>query len=104
MAEWRAGMAALAEQDNVTVKISGLDMLDRKWSVDSIRPYVLETISYFGPKRAMFASNFPVDRLYRSFANLYDAFRQIDEDRSEDEENDLFYATAEHVYRLQPWS
>jgi predicted TIM-barrel fold metal-dependent hydrolase len=102
MAAWRSGMAALAERDNVTVKISGLGMLDWNWTIDSIRPYVLETIDRFGPKRAMFASNFPVDKLYSSLPALYDAFRAITGDLSESETHDLFYATAERVYRLQP--
>ena len=56
--------ATLAAQPNIAVKISGLGMLDRKWTTESIRPLVLETLEAFGTERAMFASNFPVDKLY----------------------------------------
>ena len=58
---WRDGMRGLAQCPNVMVKISGLGMVDHTWSVESIRPYALETIDAFGPQRCMFASNFPVD-------------------------------------------
>ncbi|MBV8522913.1 MAG: amidohydrolase family protein, partial [Acetobacteraceae bacterium] len=59
---WRDGMRLLAGCPNIAAKISGLGMMDHSWSVESIRPYVLETIDAFGVGRCMFASNFPVDR------------------------------------------
>jgi predicted TIM-barrel fold metal-dependent hydrolase len=99
-AAWRKGLAALAERTNVTVKISGLGMMDWHWTVDSIRPYVLECIACFGSDRAMFASNFPVDRLYSSFDALYGAFREIMAGASTDERSLLFRRTACRVYRL----
>jgi predicted TIM-barrel fold metal-dependent hydrolase len=39
--------------------------------VESIRPFVLQTIEAFGVSRCMFASNFPVDKLYSDFDTLY---------------------------------
>ena len=60
---WRRGMQQLATADNVVVKISGLGTVDPKWTVESIRPFVLQTIEAFGVARSMFASNFPVDKL-----------------------------------------
>jgi predicted TIM-barrel fold metal-dependent hydrolase len=97
---WRAGMRALAAQPNVWVKISGLGMVDWRWTQDSIRPFVLETIEIFGPDRCMFASNFPVDKLYSSFDVLYDTFKKIVSDFSIDEQRKLFSDTALAVYRI----
>ena len=97
---WRTGMRALATQPNVWVKISGLGMVDWRWTEDSIRPFVLETIEIFGPDRCMFASNFPVDKLYSSFDVLYDAFKRIVSDFSIDERRKLFSDTALAVYRI----
>ena len=65
--EWRLGMNALAACENISVKISGFGMFDPEWTVERIRPFVCETIELFSPSRCMFASNFPVDRAYRSF-------------------------------------
>jgi predicted TIM-barrel fold metal-dependent hydrolase len=100
LALWHAGMKALAAQANVSAKISGLGMMDWHWNTESIRPFVLDTIEYFRVERCMFASNFPVDRLYSSFETLYDAFAEIVRDFSENEQRALFGDTAERVYRL----
>jgi len=100
VALWRHGMRALAANPNVSVKISGLGMLDWHWTIDSIRPYVLATIDIFGVERAMFASNFPVDKLYGSLDALYAAFRSLAAGCSAAEQDKLFYANAARVYRL----
>ena len=100
LAVWHSGMKALAGQPNVSAKISGLGMMDWRWSTESIRPFVLDTIEYFGVERCMFASNFPVDRLYSSFETLYDAFANIVRDFTETEQRALFGNTAARVYRL----
>jgi predicted TIM-barrel fold metal-dependent hydrolase len=98
--QWRTGMAKLAENDNVAVKISGLGMVDWTWSEDSIRPHVLHAIDCFGVDRAMFGSNFPVDRLYGSFDALYGAFERIVAGFSETEKDKLFRSNALRHYRL----
>ena len=97
---WQRGMRKLAAAPNVVVKISGLGTADWNWTVKSIRPFVLETIEAFGVSRCMFASNFPVDKLYSDFDTLYSAFRQITEHFSVDECRMLFHDNAAHYYRL----
>ncbi|GLQ54277.1 amidohydrolase family protein [Devosia nitrariae] len=98
--QWRVGLRLLAEQPNVCVKISGLGMFDHDWTLESIRPYVLETLDVFGAERAMFASNFPVDKLFSSYGDLWRAFAAIVADLSGDEQAALMRGTAERVYRL----
>jgi predicted TIM-barrel fold metal-dependent hydrolase len=100
IALWRAGMRGLAAAPNVLVKISGLGMVDWHWTEASIRPFVLETIEIFGVERAMFASNFPVDKLYSSFEALYGAFRTIVADFRPGEKRKLFHDNAAAAYRL----
>lgn len=97
---WRRGMRALAAHPNVAVKISGLGMLDHQWTTDSIRPIVLEAIDIFGPDRAMFASNFPVDSLYAEFGTVYRAFSDITSDFTAQERERLFAGTAVAFYGL----
>jgi predicted TIM-barrel fold metal-dependent hydrolase len=75
-------------------------MVDTKWTVESIRPFVLQPIEWFGPHRAMFASNFPVDRLMATYERLWAAYRQITADFSAAEKQMLFSGTAERIYRL----
>lgn len=97
---WRTGIKRLAGQPNVAAKISGLGMVDWHWTADSIRPFVLETIDIFGVDRAMFGSNFPVDKLYSSFDALYGAFETIVAGFSPSEQDKLFRANALRIYRI----
>ncbi len=100
LAAWRAGMRRLAAEPNVVVKISGLGMVDHRWNEATIRPFVLGAIDAFGVDRAMFGSNFPVDKLYSSFDALYGAFENIVASFSESEKDKLFHDNALRAYRL----
>lgn len=97
---WRAGMQALAQQPNVAVKISGLAMLDWQWTTESLRPFVLQTLDIFGTDRCLFASNFPVDRLFGSFARQYGAYQSLTATLSPAERTRLFASNAERIYRI----
>ena len=97
---WRTGMRKLAGQKNISVKISGLGMVDHRWTVESFRPVVQEIIDIFGAQRAMFASNFPVDKLYSSYAAVWNAFNTLTAAFPADERLALFSANAERTYRI----
>lgn len=100
LAAWRHGMALLAEQPNVSVKISGVGIVDRTWTVESIRPFVLHAIELFGVERAMFASDFPVDRIHGSFGDHFAAYDAITSDFTAADRAALFAGTAERIYRI----
>ncbi len=97
---WREGMARLAELPNVAAKLSGPHMFLRNWTVESYRPFFLETIELFGPERAMIASNVPPDALAKTFDEIYEAFYALAAPYSEAERRCLFHDTAARVYRL----
>ena len=97
---WRAGMRALAAAPNVAAKISGLGMFDHDWTVESIRPSVLDTIEIFGTDRCLFASNFPVDKLHGDYDAIWVAFDRITADFSDSERRALFHDNALRLYRL----
>jgi len=97
---WREGMAALAAEPNVRVKISGLGLPGRAWTVADNRAVVLETIDLFGPARCMFASNYPVDSLVADFVTIFDGFREIVAGLDAAEQRRLFHDTAVETYRL----
>jgi predicted TIM-barrel fold metal-dependent hydrolase len=97
---WREGMAAMAELDNVVLKLSGMGMSDHNWTVDSIRPFVHGGIETFGPERCMFATNTPADLLYNSFDQIVDAFRELIAEFSADERAAMLSGTATKIYRL----
>ena len=100
VAIWRDGMRALAEADNVTVKISALGMFAQGFTADAIRPFVLDTIEIFGADRCMFASNYPVDMMFSSYAAIWNAYDAITSDFSDAERDALFRSNAERYYRI----
>ncbi len=99
-AEWRRGMRAIAAVENTVVKISGLGMSDHRWTVESLRPWVLECIEAWGPARAFFGTNWPVDRLYSSYSDVVDAYREIISDLPAPDQSALLSGNADRVFRL----
>ncbi|WP_336055543.1 amidohydrolase family protein [Nitratireductor sp. CH_MIT9313-5] len=103
LAAWRRGIAALSACSNVTAKLSGLPMCDWRWSVGSLRPFVLHLLESFGPERVMFGSNFPVDGLFSSYTDLLTAYAQIVlEGCGEKALSPVFRDTALRFYRIKP--
>ncbi len=111
--QWQADIARLSECPNVYAKLGGLAMPDNGFGwhaaakpatsdelVTAQKRYYLHTIECFGVNRCMFESNFPVDRLSISYPVLWNAFKKMVADFSEDEKHALFYGTAVMVYRL----
>ncbi|MCY3616202.1 MAG: amidohydrolase family protein [Acidimicrobiaceae bacterium] len=100
-AEWSRGIHKVATRTNIVVKISALASgADPGWSVDSIRPWALHCIEAFGSDRAMFGTNWPIDRLYGRYAALVEAYLEITSALTATERRALFSATATRVYRL----
>jgi predicted TIM-barrel fold metal-dependent hydrolase len=112
-AAWSGRIRELAACPNVHVKLGGLGMrmfgfthhtgelppsseeLAAVW-----RPYIETCIAAFGPERAMFESNFPVDKGSCGYAALWNAFKRIAAGCSAAEKAALFAATATKFYRL----
>ena len=91
----------MASRPNVVVKISALASgADPGWSIDSIRPWAEHCIESFGPDRAMFGTNWPIDRLFGSYTALVEAYLEIAAPLTPEEHRALFSATAARVYRL----
>jgi len=97
---WKKNCHDLAKCSNITVKISGFGMLDHQFTIDKIRDQVLYMIDCFGIDRCAFASNFPVDKLYTSFDQLWSGYFSIVSKFSVDEKIKLFYKNAKAIYRL----
>jgi len=112
-AKWRAGIAELAQCDNVVIKLGGLamTMMGFSWHkrdvppgsielAETMGPYFRECIEYFGADRCMFESNFPVDKASCSYTVLWNAFKRLSVGYSKTERAALFHNTAVRVYRL----
>ena len=97
---WEANMKKIANCENMVAKISGLGMFNPNWTIDSTKIFVEKTIEIFGIERCMFASNFPVDKIFNTFDNYWNSFKTITKDYSENEKTMLFSSNAEKYYRI----
>lgn len=113
--QWSAAIGELSRCPNVHVKLGGLGMhtigfdfharerpptsqdLAQAW-----KPYIETCIAAFGVQRAMFESNFPVDKGSCSYEVLWNAFKRLTAGCSDDEKAALYSGTARKVYRLAP--
>jgi hypothetical protein len=75
-----------------------LGQCDHRWTVDSIRPWVLSCIELFGVDRCCFGTNWPVDRLFSSYTDVVDAYRDCIADFSESERDALMFANAARMF------
>lgn len=102
IAGWRAAVARLAELPQVAVKISGIGIRGRPWTVRDNAPIVRTVIELFGPARCMFASNWPVDTLCADFRTIFEGFLEITHDLPEADRGKLFFDNACRIYRIDP--
>lgn len=111
---WASSITALAECRNVSVKLGGLGMafcgmpadgpaagygseqLAQMW-----KPYIDHCVAAFGTHRAMFESNYPVDRWGATYPVLWNTFKRLASDASDDEKRDLFSYTAARIYGVE---
>jgi predicted TIM-barrel fold metal-dependent hydrolase len=100
LAVWRRGMAALARETNVWVKVSEFGLKDRAWSYDENRRIVLDAIAIFGIKRSVFATNFPVAGLRIGYGALVDAMSRMLSEFSTMDRDCFFWRNAASFYRL----
>jgi predicted TIM-barrel fold metal-dependent hydrolase len=112
-AVWSGKMRELATCPNVHIKLGGLGMRmfgfevhggDLPPSSEQLaalwKPYIETCIEAFGVNRAMFESNFPVDKGGGSYHVFWNAFKRLAAGYSADEKAALFSGTASRFYRL----
>jgi predicted TIM-barrel fold metal-dependent hydrolase len=98
--EWRAGMVQLAALPNVVVKLTGQGTFVRRLDPEFISFVAGETLGWFGPDRAMFGTNFPVEKLWTGLPELVAAWRTALAHLSTSEQFAIFAGTARRVYGL----
>ena len=99
-AEWRAGIARLAACPNNAVKLSGLGTFIHSNDARHIGEVVRETVGIFGARRCLFGSNFPVEKLWTSYAALVEADCKVIGALAPGDERTILHDTAKRVYRI----
>jgi L-fuconolactonase len=109
--DWRKALSRVAELPNTRIKIGGFGLsvmgygyaeaaepphskeLAADWA-----PYVESCIELFGTQRAMFESNFPVDKGQFTYRALWNAFKRLSAGLSPEAQDDLFWRSASRCY------
>jgi len=100
LAGWRAALSDFAALPNTYVKISGLGLAGTPWRIEDNINIIRICIETFGPDRAMFASNFPVDGLCGSFDTIFNGFKRATLCDTPADRTALFHDTAARLYGL----
>ena len=105
-------MVSVAEHPNVYIKLGALPILRAPNANKSLpstsdevvtawSPWLEFCIELFGHKRAMFESNFPVQKLWPSYTVVWNAFKRLAQGASAEQKRWLFADAARAAYRLQ---
>jgi len=110
---WTANIRELAKCPNVMVKLGGIGMRINGYDfheqsdppssealATAWKPWMETCIEAFGPSRAMFESNFPVDKGSYSYQVFWNACKLMAKGASASEKHDLFFGAANRFYRL----
>ncbi len=97
---WRTAMKNLAKRKNIVTKLSAFGTFIHCNDPDFIATMVSETVDIFGAERCMFGSNFPIEKLWCSYTDLFAAFEAATANLSKKQNQLIFNDTAARVYRL----
>jgi L-fuconolactonase len=99
---WATALKEAASYPNVSCKLSGLvtEANWTAWTTEDLRPYVERALEFFGPKRIMFGSDWPVCLLAASYDRMLESFQLLLADLSEEDRNRVFGGNSFEFYRL----
>lgn len=110
---WRDALAPVAALPNTRVKIGGfgLGVFGWRYADDDLppqsdtlaadwRPWVETCLDLFGAERAMFESNFPVDKGQVGYGALWNTFKRIAAPLTAEEQHALFWRSAARSYDI----
>jgi L-fuconolactonase len=102
ISKWRSSLAPFASLPNVCCKISGMvtEAVWKKWRPEDFIPYLDTVVEFFGTKRILYGSDWPVCTLSASYEEMYGIVKNYFNSFSADEQNDFFGLNAKRFYQL----
>jgi predicted TIM-barrel fold metal-dependent hydrolase len=97
---WREGMRRLADHPNVSTKLSAFGTFLRRVDRPYIAEVVSETIAVFGADRCIWGSNFPIEKLWASYRDVFDAMTAALLPLSDADRTLILAGNAAKIYRL----
>jgi predicted TIM-barrel fold metal-dependent hydrolase len=100
LSQWRTGLATLAANPNVFLKLSEFGLAGGRWDDQSSRRVIRDAVAIFGPDRAMFASNLPVSSISASFGVIVETVLDSLADYDDQAIARIFSQNAISFYRI----
>ena len=99
---WADQMRELARSGNVVCKLSGVatEADHAQWTVSDVAPYMMAALEAFGPKRLMFAGDWPVSTDAVSYPAWVDTIDTVLSSLNPSERTALYRDTAIETYKL----
>ncbi|MEP7113161.1 MAG: amidohydrolase family protein [Ilumatobacteraceae bacterium] len=99
---WAAQLAAVAEHENVTAKISGLvtEADWGRWTTQDVQPYLDHAVSVFGTHRLAFGSDWPVCTLAASYQQVVELAEDFICQLTPGEQAAILGGNAAEIYSL----
>jgi predicted TIM-barrel fold metal-dependent hydrolase len=97
---WKHQLALLADAENAVCKISEFTMIDHDWDADTVTPWIHTCLETFGADRCIFGTNWPVGKLYATYGDIVETFREVLGSLSEAERDAVASRNAERIYRF----
>ncbi|MFT4074088.1 MAG: amidohydrolase family protein [Asticcacaulis sp.] len=101
MAQWRESIARIAENANVSCKLSGLlTEMAKEQAEDILTPCADHLLAVFGAERLMWGSDWPVVLLKTDYRNWFDWTGHWLDGKPDSARIDIMGETARRIYRL----
>jgi len=98
---WKEAIGKLSEVPNLNIKLSGFWMCGHALAQGELNDLVRTVLNAFGTARCIFGSNFPVDRLYTTFAGMIDQYCEALAGLAQDQIDRIFYDNAKKILGIR---
>lgn len=99
---WASGLKRLAELPNVVCKLTGQGTFVHRIDQPLIDLVAATALELFGPRRCMWGSNFPIEKLWTDLDTLVAAWERALDPYPAETREEVFAGTARRVYRIRP--
>jgi L-fuconolactonase len=100
--DWKSDMLALAHEENVWCKISGMvtEADWKNWKKEDFKQYLDVVVESFGTKRIMYGSDWPVCLVAASYDKMFEIVKEYFSGFTKQEQQSFFGTNATQFYNL----
>ena len=100
MKEWYDFIGNISEFDNLFIKLSGLGTFINKNDPKFINEIVNKVLNIYNSNRCLFGSNFPIEKIWCNYSDIIEAYQFATQKLQMSDKKNIFYETANRLYRL----